>query len=91
VIVDVNGYDAPHNRDDRYFKRSVKVLVAPLNFIDRDAGSWVWDNGIVEHGRTLDRECISAPVELPEGVDVIAAQLIYATSDSVEVSVSLGS
>ncbi|MFK7919447.1 MAG: hypothetical protein AB8G14_15330 [Ilumatobacter sp.] len=89
VVVDVNGYYANHNHDDRYVQIPDEVKVAPSAFVPR--------NESADYARSAalwlvtGADCFQAPLNLPHGAtigSVTGIASIENANDSVRVRLS---
>ncbi len=79
VIVDVNGYYANHNHDDRYQQLPTVLTAAPSDFQiiqGNSVNDWALD-GSLYHGSSTDPECTMASIDIPGGHRVTGAELVY--------------
>lgn len=79
VIVDVNGYYANHNHDDRYVPLPTEIAVHPNDFVPvgGSGNDWSWQFGTLDHAFGGGFDCATAPVDLPAGHDVTGVELVY--------------
>ncbi len=91
VIVDVNGYYANHNHDDRYEVISSKVTASPPDFeeVDETATEWSVERTLI-HRSSTGSECAVASIDIPAGQQVTGAELVYEAivdNDAVDVTI----
>ncbi len=92
VIVDVNGYYADHNHDDRYEVLPTRLSAAPSDF--QEVGDvdtkWRLDETLT-HGSSAGSECATAAFDIPAGHRVTGAELVYeALVQNNAVTVDIG-
>ncbi|MFK7919449.1 MAG: hypothetical protein AB8G14_15340 [Ilumatobacter sp.] len=91
VVVDVNGYYANHDHDDRYELLPTQVIVPASDFqeFSDDPNDWGFE-GLWSHGSSASSECINAAFAIPPGQQVTAAELTYeAIGDNDDVSLEV--
>ncbi len=101
VIVDVNGYYADHDHDDRYYTEEeadarfapagVGADVTLINIyswdID-DTTQWRLDQ-VLDHDPSVSQECVSAPIALPVGRTVAGLTVSYLATADADVRVTI--
>ncbi len=89
VVIDVNGYYANHNHDDRYANSSKTVQVIPSEFVPRNETTDFARSGVL--WLVNGSECFQAPLHLPNGAtikSVTGMVSIENANDSVDVRLS---
>ncbi|MEP4650817.1 MAG: hypothetical protein ABJ314_11575 [Ilumatobacter sp.] len=77
VLVDVNGYYALHDHDDRYELKPTQLVIDGLAFRPQSSTSnWTFDD-VWEHSPSAPFQCLVADVDLPIGVTLEGAELHY--------------
>ncbi len=91
VIVDVNGYYANHNHDDKYAQLPAVLTVAPTAFKQHeDSTGWSSTSLLAHGGWVAARECTTGSFEIPAGQRVTGAELVYealAENDDVTIDI----
>jgi hypothetical protein len=90
VIVDINGYYADHNHDDRYVRIPTEEIV--LNTFDAwpapTATGWTWSLAW-SHTATGSQECLLLPAEIPPGATITGIELTHLTTAAFEANVQI--
>lgn len=97
VVIDVNGYYAHHDHDDRYYTKTqveaaqpTSTKVGPVEFVPESAtANWVLSAAHV-HNSSVSAECVYAPVTLPAGSTVTSVSTYFNTGSPATVSIGVG-
>ena len=90
--MDVNGYYAHHDHDDRYAPRVDLIEVTSTEFLPSSTyfgGDPAWNYEGYWFTNAADAGCLVAPVDLPAGRPLTSAKLRYAAFEAVSVHVEL--
>ena len=97
VVIDVNGYYAHHDHDDRYYTKAevdagqpTSVMVGPVDFVAESAATnWRLSAAHV-HDASTNEECVYAPVNLPAGSTVTSIATYFNTGGPADVTTGFG-
>jgi hypothetical protein len=90
IVIDVNGYYAHHDHDDRYEKTPDQVVLSGFEFQSDDPSGDEWhvDETFI-HTPSATRECVYAPIDLPAGRPITGGTVNYITDDPGDFDVYL--
>jgi hypothetical protein len=80
VIIDVNGYYVDHQHDDRYLQIPAELDVNPFDLQPTSQPSgWTRFEQANVHAASVGLECIAAPLDVPDGVNLRGVDVAYAS------------